>query len=139
MMIENYAPGEYISAWCTKCRMELGHTIVAMVQNAPKRVRCNTCNGEHNYRIGPSDRIRTGSTNLKRKTRKPEAGYHELMSRLSGDRPPRVRKYSTRENFEKNDVLEHPRFGVGVVATVIHRNKIEVFFKDGLKLLAQNM
>src|ERR1051325_761119 len=42
--------GGEIDAWCTKCRLDLGHRIVAMVQGVPKRVICQTCFGEHAYR-----------------------------------------------------------------------------------------
>ena len=42
--------GSEIDAWCTKCRMDLLHRIVAMVRGRPKRVICMTCNSEHNYR-----------------------------------------------------------------------------------------
>jgi len=43
-------PGSEVDAWCTKCRMDLLHRIIAM--NGPKivRVECRTCNGHHNYR-----------------------------------------------------------------------------------------
>ena len=55
-MTDNYSTGGYVDAWCTKCKMELGHTIIAMVDNMPKRVQCNTCGGKHNFRTGPSER-----------------------------------------------------------------------------------
>ena len=42
--------GSEIDAWCTSCRMDLGHRIVAMVEGRPKRVECLTCGGQHNYR-----------------------------------------------------------------------------------------
>src|SRR2546430_15525379 len=45
--------GGDIDAWCTRCKMNLGHTILAMVGTRPARVRCNTCQGEHNFRGAP--------------------------------------------------------------------------------------
>ncbi|KPK02823.1 MAG: hypothetical protein AMK71_01030 [Nitrospira bacterium SG8_35_4] len=138
-MTDTHATGEYITAWCTKCKLELGHTIVAMVENVPKRVKCNTCNGEHNYRTGPATSNRIKSIHAKRKTKARETKYHEYMMRLSDDRLSNVKKYMTKGNFEKDDVVEHPKFGTGIVVSVIHFNKIEVFFKDGPKLLAQNL
>ena len=42
--------GGDIDAWCTRCKMDLGHTILAMVGTKAARVRCNTCQGEHNYK-----------------------------------------------------------------------------------------
>ena len=43
-------PGSYTPAYCTRCKAALRHTIVALVGGVPKRVRCNTCGGEHVYR-----------------------------------------------------------------------------------------
>ena len=42
--------GGEVVAFCTKCRMDLAHTIIAMDGTKPARVQCNTCNGQHNYR-----------------------------------------------------------------------------------------
>lgn len=42
--------GGEVDAACTKCKMLLGHTILAMVGSRIARVRCNTCQGEHNFR-----------------------------------------------------------------------------------------
>ena len=44
------AVGSDVEAYCTKCKMVLAHAVVAMEGTKPRRVRCNTCNGEHNYR-----------------------------------------------------------------------------------------
>jgi hypothetical protein len=138
-MTDTHTTGEYISAWCTKCKLELGHTIVAMVENVPKRVKCNTCKGEHNYRTSPASSNRIKSIQAKRKTRAQETKYHEYMMRLSDDRLSNAKKYMTNASFEKDDVVEHPKFGTGIVVSVIHVNKIKIFFKDGPKLLAQNL
>lgn len=44
--------GQDIDAWCTKCRLDSTHVIVAMGPDGvkPKRVECTSCNGQHNYR-----------------------------------------------------------------------------------------
>ncbi len=134
-MFENYSAGDYIEAWCTKCRLELGHTIVAMVDNAPRRVKCNTCNSEHNFRIKSSGKKRIPSTG---KTKPRNRGYGELISRLSDSDLSRARKYSIEGNFEKDEIIYHPSFGVGIVSSVIQADKVEALFRDGPRLLAQN-
>jgi hypothetical protein len=138
-MTDSYKTGEYINAWCTKCKLELGHTIVAMVENVPKRVKCNTCNGQHNYRNAPAASNRIKSIHAKRKTKARDTKYQEYMLRLSDDGLSNAQKYTTKGSFEKDDVIEHSKFGTGIVVSVIHMNKIEIFFKDGPKLLAQNL
>src|SRR5215475_1176125 len=45
-----YRVGGEVDATCTRCRMELAHTILAMVGQKIARVRCNTCGSDHVYR-----------------------------------------------------------------------------------------
>ncbi|HBH61845.1 MAG TPA: hypothetical protein DDX85_08930 [Nitrospiraceae bacterium] len=137
-MNDNYVAGGYIEAWCTKCKLELGHTIIAMVDNVPKKVKCNTCDGQHNYRAKPSEINRTKLKNSVRKTRSKGAIYEEYISRLTGGDLSKARKYSFKENYQKDEILDHSTFGVGVVLSVIQANKMEILFKDGTKLLSQN-
>ncbi|MFV1950371.1 MAG: hypothetical protein ACC630_00205 [Nitrospinota bacterium] len=137
-MINNYSAGGYLEAWCTKCRLELGHTIIAMVDNFPKRVKCNTCNGQHNFRAKPSEKNQTKLKNSTQKTKSQKNNYDEYISRLTGYDLSNAKKYSMKGNFEKDEIIDHPNFGVGIVLSVIQINKIEVLFKDGPKLIIQN-
>ena len=50
--------GEDIDAWCTKCRTDTLHVVVALKPGVPepKRVECKECHGQHMYhapKIGP--------------------------------------------------------------------------------------
>ncbi|MCB9701806.1 MAG: hypothetical protein H6711_07940 [Myxococcales bacterium] len=47
-----YQVGQDIDAWCTRCRLDTTHVIVAMASDGtkPKRVECTSCHGQHNYR-----------------------------------------------------------------------------------------
>lgn len=137
-MNEDYKAGGYIEAWCTKCKLELGHTIVAMVDNVPKKVKCNTCEGQHNYRSKPAETNQTKLKNSTRKIRAKGAIYEEYISRLTGGDLSKARKYSFKETYRKDEILDHPKFGVGVVLSVIQAHKMEILFKDGTKLLSQN-
>lgn len=138
-MNTNYVTGGNIEAWCTKCKLELDHTIIAIVDNFPKRVKCNTCQGQHNFRGRPAEKKRSASKSPARKKTKSQKGnYIEYLSRLSGTDPSDALQYSIRGSFKKDDVINHPRFGIGIVSSVIQFKKIEVFFRDGARLLTQN-
>jgi hypothetical protein len=137
-MINSYSVGGDIDAWCTKCKLELGHTIIAMVDNLPKRVKCNTCNAQHNFRAKPVERSRAKTKSSTRKTRSKETTYEEYISRLTGGDPAKSRKYNTKGNFEKDEIIDHLSFGIGIVLSVIQVNKIRILFKDGPRLLIQN-
>jgi hypothetical protein len=138
-MTNSYSAGEDIESWCTKCRLELGHTIVAMVGNLPKRVKCNTCNSLHNYRAKPAEKrsARTGASGQKRKSR--GKTYKDYLALLTEADRSNSRAYSIKSTFRENDVIEHPKFGTGLVLSTVKDNKIDVIFENGPKLLIHNM
>ena len=113
--------GEDIDAWCTRCKMSLGHTILAIVSGRPARVRCNTCQGEHNYRGSTAAPPKKGSWEPRevreRREAKPAVTSWEAL--LAGKDLARARKYS---------------FGVGLVQEV-RGDKIQVAFKADVKTL----
>ncbi len=137
-MISNYTAGGYIEAWCTKCKLELGHTIVAMVAHSPKRVKCNTCSSQHNFRAKPSEKKRIKSKTSVQKVKAREINYNECMSRLTDTDLSNAKKYRIEGSFEEHEIVNHPRFGIGIVSSVVQVNKVEILFKDGLRLLVQN-
>jgi len=138
-MNSNYSVGGDIEAWCTKCKLVLGHTIVAMVDNLPKRVKCNTCNGQHNYRAQGAEKRVAKSKTSPRRARTKQASYEQYLSRMTEGNSERFKKYSMNGSFEKDELIEHPQFGIGIVLSVIHVNKMEILFKDGPRLLSQNL
>ena len=123
--------GGDIDAWCTRCKMNLGHTILAMVGSRPARVRCNTCQGEHNYRSEP-DAPRKGSWAPKAARARPVVTSWEAL--LADKDLSKARKYSAREKFNQDEVLQHPVFGIGLVQEV-RGDKIQVAFKADVKTL----
>ncbi len=124
-----------IASWCTRCKEILGHTIVALKDEEPKKVKCNTCNGNHNYREkGPEPKAA-------RTPRKPkQTKYETLMSQLEDDYDfSRVKKYNMGGNYKADQMINHASFGIGFILLIINRNKIDILFKDGLKRLVQNL
>lgn len=126
-------------SWCGKCRMELAHVIVAMVDKKPARVQCKTCKGQHNFkRLGsaaeaPAKRTRsTASAEPKKTTVRAAVYWEEKVAKLSAKVP---RPYAVNERFDATDLLEHPTFGLGVVESVRGDGKIVVLFRDGEKTL----
>jgi hypothetical protein len=125
--------GGDIDAQCTKCKMVLGHTILAMVGNKPARVRCNTCNGEHNYRGTASNPPKKGTWQPKAAPKeKPVVTSWEAL--IAAKDIANARRYSPREKFAADELLQHPTFGVGLVQEV-RGDKIEVAFKADVKTL----
>jgi hypothetical protein len=145
--VKPLAAGSEIDAWCTKCRMDLLHRIVAMVRGRPKRVICMTCNSEHNYRepkstVGTPRRARPHTTKGKRNTASvsqqartgaTRAGDWEL--RVVGQPATAFTKYATSEKYEAGQLIRHQRFGDGYVVSVLAEGKITVMFRGGPRTL----
>ncbi len=137
MMTISYSVSDEVEAWCTKCKLELAHTIVAIVDNLPKKVKCNTCAGQHNYKLKPAEKT-VKKPRAKRASRSPEIKYNEHIERISGGDLSNAKKYSIQSSFGVDDIIDHPKFGSGVVLSIVKTNKVEVLFKEGAKLLIQN-
>lgn len=127
--------GGEVDAFCSRCKLKLAHTILAMVGSRVARVRCNTCQGEHAYRATEKSPVRKRGQSTS-KPSKPEARVHDLDELLSGKDVSRAHRYSTADLFGAGEVLDHPTFGVGVVIDV-RGDRFDALFKGGLKTLAQ--
>jgi hypothetical protein len=140
-MVERPPPsirvGGDVDDFCNKCDLNLAHTILAMVGVKVERVRCNTCGSQHNFR-GTQPLVKPTSFGAKkpatpRAPRQPDVviGWDE---QLKGKDIARARKYSPRETFQLDDVVDHPTFGLGFV-TAVRGDKVDVAFKAFEKTL----
>lgn len=142
--------GKEVDAWCTKCRMDLNHRVVAAVAGTPKRVECLTCHTQHNYRPpkGAKDPIPKGADvpNAKKasttskapratKTSKANARTSEWDKRVLGQLESSFTVYTPRSTFKLDELVRHAKFGDGFVSEVNPDGKIAVIFRDGAKTL----
>jgi hypothetical protein len=131
--------GADVEAYCTKCKIVLAHAVVAMQGTKPRRVRCNTCNGEHNYRaakpVGKAPAKPKKEKAVKKTTKKTRQSWEEVMQEAAA-KP--HKKYSMSGNFAEGDWIEHATFGLGCVQVFVPPNKITVRFADSTRLLVCN-
>jgi len=66
--------GDILDDHCTRCHLLTNHSVVALVGDSVKKVRCRTCNHEHDYRQGLGGQ----------KKKKPSAYEQVLASVLAG-------------------------------------------------------
>lgn len=137
----SYAAGDEIDARCTKCKMVLAHTIVAMVGDKIARVRCNTCMGEHAYRPPPSaSEASAARRRAERKSMAPDAvggrsSASEFGALMQGKDPTTAKAYSIRMDLRVDDLISHTKFGVGLVTEIREGSKAHVAFEDGGRVL----
>jgi hypothetical protein len=122
--------GGEVDALCTKCKMTLAHTILAMVGTKIARVRCNTCMGEHAYR---GTAAKTSKPRASRAST-PKAKVLGWEEQMAGRDLSTARKYSVRESFAIDDLVNHPTFGVGIV-TGTRIDKVDIAFKGESRTL----
>ncbi|MBN2318838.1 MAG: hypothetical protein JXR49_07165 [Acidobacteria bacterium] len=132
------AAGTEIESYCTKCKLILAHTVVSMDGAKPKRVKCNTCDGEHNYR--PKKPATKTTAAKKGKTtrgasKKSRQSWEDTMKEAA-DKP--HKKYSMSGSFSEGDWIEHDTFGLGCVQSFTAPNKITVRFADSTRMLVCN-
>lgn len=136
MSAKQLSAGDVIESRCTKCRTVMNHTIVAMVNDLPGRVECNTCKGVHNYRKPAEEKpAKTAKTPRKRASNKIDpdlAVWAELALDQSGTT---ASAYSMQAVFKQDEVVRHPTFGLGKVMRLVPPNKVEILFEEGRKLL----
>ncbi len=123
--------GQEIEAYCTSCKMDLNHVVVAKLENVVKKVVCKTCSKEHLFRPAKA-KVRAAARRKRvAKSRTTKIRPEDLLSETP-------KPYTVAGIYEEGDVLTHPKFGLGQVSTRIGRNKIEVSFEDGNRLLICN-
>jgi hypothetical protein len=154
--------GGEIDAYCTKCKLDLTHRIIAMVGDSVKRVECKTCGSHHNYRKPKSEKDADSAAAAKAGSavRRPKAesgaprtaserhaaaerAERERVSNwekaIAGQPTSAFKPYSVKMLFGSGELVRHPKFGDGVVARVIDRAKVEILFQDGPRTMAHGM
>ena len=146
-MKKKVGAGSEVDSWCTKCKLDLGHRVIAMTGDIIKRVECLTCRGHHNYRrpksAEPLVRTRTRKTPTVAQKRAAEkaAADAELQrweSAIAGTSAQDFRAYRITEVFEVEQLVRHKKFGDGLVIELLQENKLRILFQDGSRLLVHN-
>jgi hypothetical protein len=134
--------GGEVDAFCTRCKLTLAHTILAMVGTRIARVRCNTCGGDHAFRSAPGATDRPSSSARTTTSRAPGAPRAErpekvvisFEEQLAGKDIANAPKYSPKDTYKIDQVIQHPTFGLGLV-TAVRGDKVDITFKSDTKTL----
>ena len=141
-MATTHKVGGEVDAFCTRCRLTLAHTILAMVGTKIARVRCNTCNGDHAYRSAPgttdkpsaSSRAASSSTSRASRPTAEEKVIISFEQQLAGKDIANAPRYSPKDTYKVDQVIQHPTFGLGLV-TAVRGDKVDITFKSETKTL----
>lgn len=136
--------GQEIVCYCSSCKLELRHVIVAHKSgnSGPiAKVKCNTCFKIHAFRHTPGE-TKPGtakkSVTPKEKPRVVPVAV-EWKEQLSKKQNAPSLPYVPTKEFKVGDVIEHTQFGCGIVKTVKDGNKFEVLFQNDVKTLVHKL
>lgn len=136
--MSKYSAGKEVLSLCGKCKLTLAHTIVSMKDaKTIGKVECRTCKGTHAYK-DPSASTKKVKTKATPRTRAKSIPVNEMWTNEMAKASGKARIYSIREKFEAGDILDHKKFGAGIVQTQID-GKIEVLFQHEIKTLVHNL
>jgi Zn ribbon nucleic-acid-binding protein len=129
--------GAEVEAHCPKCKADTQHVVVSKYEDEIRRVQCNPCGDVHPYRKprGEGDEEAEPTPAQKKKAAKAKPTWEQVMAKSSKKQP---KPYQLGEYFKENELLSHPKFGVGFVSENIGDDKIEVTFKDDKRVLVHN-
>jgi hypothetical protein len=130
-MPEANAAGKNIESYCTKCKLNLDHTIMAMEGETVAKVRCKTCGGAHKFR----DPAVPQKVRKPRTAKSAEATAEIVWEAGLAEAKGKERDYSMATKYRVGDIVNHHTFGKGVVLK-LYANKCDMLFKDRERLMA---
>ena len=130
--------GQEIETKCGKCKAETLHTITSVKEGKISKVMCNICNSYHLYRAKKEKvaKVKTPGTKTTRTTRRGRMSWDNLILEVQEKE---VSDYAATSDFREIRAIRHKSFGIGIITKVHNAHRIEVVFKEGTKLLGQNI
>ena len=125
--------GGEVDATCTRCKMELAHTILAMVGPKIVRVRCNTCGSDHADRGTQTASRAVAARPRAAPAEKTLVGWEAQLAALDVGS---AQDYRPDQRYAVDQVVRHPTFGLGIVRAV-RQDKMDVAFKTAERTLVQ--
>lgn len=129
--------GKDVLSYCSKCKLNLSHVIVAMKDvKSIAKVKCNTCGTMQAYK----DPSRSNATKTRtKKTDQPSKVISISDLWMEGISSTKVKSqpYDMGHKFKEGDVIDHTKFGPGIIQNVVD-DKIQVIFRHEIKTLIHN-
>jgi len=137
-MFRKTTVGSEIDSYCGRCKLVLNHVVTAMVEAEPRRVRCLTCQSEHNHRLPsvkkPKAASRSGSKTRSTSKASAISRWQTALATWDGST---TKDYSIYESFNVDEWISHVKFGNGLVIDTPSSDRMITLFESGEKMLMQ--
>jgi hypothetical protein len=133
IMTNRMTTGGDTDSYCTKCKLNLEHIIMAMIGGSIVKVKCKTCGSIHKFKGMPAAKPKTSRTtgSTPRSYISNQALWETAIDTAGGKEAP----YDMSGNYQAGDIIVHNMFGKGVVQKCLY-NKCTVLFRDRERILA---
>jgi DNA-directed RNA polymerase subunit M/transcription elongation factor TFIIS len=131
--------GKEVLSYCNKCKLTLAHLVMTMKSDTIiGKVQCKTCQNTHAYK-DPSN-VKASKTKKGKTTKKSTSAdsISDIWMNRVASSSSKSQKYSIKAKFELGDIIDHPKFGPGVIDKLIDADKIQVIFRHDIKTLIHN-
>ena len=126
-VLESELEADLIEEWCPVCREIKPHAVIGN-----DKIACAACNHEHRREVetpAPTVAHSLLSAEDKASSESLAAAWKRLTD--GADAVP----YTIRLKLAEGDVIQHTKFGTGIVIEMSDATKAEVLFEDGLRRL----
>ncbi|MCP4898197.1 MAG: hypothetical protein GY906_14585 [bacterium] len=124
-----------IDSFCLKCDLLLAHVIMSLKGDRPHRVKCKSCKDVHAYRVAKPKSRQAGTAKPRKTAAKKPARATEYQRLLEGRDTSGAKPYSMTGSFGTDEIIDHAKFGIGLVIKQARPGRIEVLFAEGTKLM----
>jgi len=128
--------GQEVDYYCGKCKTSTLHKVTSVKAGKISRVMCTVCNSYRLYREKSAASEGRAAKTPRGTGRRGKLSWDNLILEITEQE---VQDYSATGDFRLSRAIRHKNFGVGVITKVHTDTKIEVVFKEGVKLLGQNI
>jgi hypothetical protein len=130
-------------AFCKKCDADRYHVVLAHTTATSAKIECEICKSKKTYSL-PKASTKTGKPLTGAAAKKREqtmssrkSSHRNEFDMLMSNENAKVMPYTMKAKFEKNQKLDHPKFGMGFIKEA-QSDKIEVVFSDEVRTLIHN-
>jgi hypothetical protein len=138
--MQSLGVGKEVSSHCNKCKLTLAHLIVSMKNNTTiGKVDCKTCHTVQAYKDPSKVKVAKTKSGAKAKVNsKSGESIADLWMNAVSKSTTKSKSYAVTSKFVVNDIIDHPKFGPGIVERVVDNDKIQVIFRHEIKMLIHN-
>ena len=118
--------GKETLAYCTSCKMDLSHIVVALKGDRIAKVQCQTCKKEHAFKAAKGQTEPKKKRSRSKAAEEAEANTVELewekLMNAHKDAP--TKAYNTKGQFALGDKISHANFGPGIVGKLMNPSPV---------------